>query len=334
VDGPDDLRLGPGGEFDLIRRLVGRPGPLPPGVTLGPGDDCAVLEGGLVVSVDLSLEGVHFRRSWISLEEAGYRATAGALSDLAAMAAEPLGVLLSMAVDPEEVEGAAVALQAGAVDACGREGVGILGGDLSRSPGPLVLDVVVLGRTAAPLLRRGCLPGDELWVTGWLGGSAAAVESWRRGVDPPSVFRDAFASPKPRIREARWLADRAPLHAGIDLSDGLAGDAGHLAAASGVALILEAEALPLSPELESRIGDRAGALRLALQGGEDYELCLAAAPGFLGPLAASFRDEFGIPLTRIGRAAEGAGVRMEGPPDRGDPGPAGGFSHFEGREKG
>jgi thiamine-monophosphate kinase len=302
-------------------------------VVLGPGDDCAVLDGGLVVSVDLSVEGVHFQRSWISLEEAGYRAAAAALSDLAAMAAEPLGVLLSMAVGPEEVEEATVALQAGAAEACRREGVGILGGDLSRSPGPLVLDVVVLGRTPSPLLRRGSLPGDEVWVTGWLGDSGAAVESWRRGNDPPPSLREAFARPIPRIREARWLVDRARLHAGIDLSDGLAGDAGHLAAASGVALILEAEALPFSPGLESHIGRWTDRLHFALRGGEDYELCVTAAPGSLGPLAASFEEEFGLPLTRVGRVVEGEGVRFEGVPEGRGQGP-GGFSHFEGREHG
>ena len=330
---PDGIRLGPGGEFDLIRRLSASLGAQSPGVFLGPGDDCAIVEGGLVVSVDLSAEGVHFQRSWISLEEAGYRATAAALSDLAAMAAEPLGVLLSMAVDPKEVEEATLALQAGAAEACRREGIGILGGDLSRSPGPLVLDVVVLGRTRTPLLRRGSLPGDEVWVTGWLGASGAAVECWRMGTDPAPALREAFARPKPRIREARWLADRARLHAGIDLSDGLAGDAGHLAAASGVALILEAEALPLSPALESHIGPWADRLRLALRGGEDYELCVTAAPGSLGPLAASFEEAFGLLLTRVGRVEEGSGVRFEGAPDEGGPGP-GGFSHFEGREHG
>lgn len=328
---PDGIRLGHGREFDLIRRLAGSLGDGSPGVLLGPGDDCAVLEGGLVVSVDLSVEGVHFERSWISLEEAGYRATAAALSDLAAMCAEPLGVLLSMAVDSGEVEAAAVALQAGAAEACGREDIGILGGDLSRSPGPVVLDVVALGRAQSPLLRQGSLPGDEVWVTGWLGASGAAVECWKAGTDPPPAFREAFTRPTPRIREARWLADRVHLHAGIDLSDGLAGDAGHLAAASGVALILEGEALPLSPAVVSSIGIRTDRLRLALTGGEDYELCVTAAPGSLGPLAASFEEVFGVPLTRIGRVAEGAGVRFEGVPGGGGLGPKG-FSHFDERQ--
>lgn len=323
--------LGPGPEFDLIRKLVGSPGPLQAGVRLGPGDDCAVLEGGLVVSVDLSVEDVHFRREWITLEEAGYRAAAGALSDLAAMAAEPLGILLSMALAPEEAEEAARALQAGAAAACAREGIQILGGDLSRSPGPAVLDVVALGRSVSPLLRSGGLPGDELWVTGWLGGSGAAVHLWTRGEEPSPLLREAFSEPHPRIREMRWLSERADLHAGIDLSDGLAGDAGHLAAASEMAVVLEAEALPLHPALIQAVADSGARLQFALRGGEDYEVCFSVSPGVLDHHVSSFREEFGIPISRIGRIQEGAGVKLLGADGTQTP-LDGGFSHFHGTE--
>jgi len=329
----EGIRLGPGREFDLIRGLVGVSGPLPHGVLVGPGDDCAVLDGGLVASVDLSVEGVHFRRSWISMEEAGYRAAAAALSDLAAMAAEPLGVLLSMALDPEEAEETAASIQSGAAEACQEAGTRILGGDLSRSPGPVVLDVVVLGGSDRPLLRSGSVPGDEVWVTGWLGGSRGAVESWDGGIAPPGRLREAFARPTPRIREARWLAEHAPLHAGIDLSDGLLGDAGHLAAASGVALIIDPERLPFFPELEVWSGGREECLRLALQGGEDYELCITAPPGALGSLVLSFEKEFGIPLSQVGGVAEGMGVQLRG--SGGMKGALhGGFSHFAERKNG
>jgi len=329
----EGILLGPGREFDLIRKLVGPAGGSAPGVAVGPGDDCAVLEDGLVVSVDLSVEDVHFRRSWISLEEAGYRAAGAALSDLAAMAADPLGLLVSMALGPEEVEEAARKLQAGVEEAGRAVGVPVLGGDLSRSPGPVVLDVIVLGRVDQPLLRRGSRPGDEVWVTGWLGGSGAAVDAWRRGQLPPEPIRARFARPTPRIREARWLAARAPLHAGIDLSDGLAGDAGHLAAASGMALIIDAERLPYLSELEAWLGDRGSCLHFALSGGEDYEVCVTAPPGVLGPLAGPFQAEFGIPLTRVGRVEEGSGVRVEGFPTERER-LAGGFSHFENVEEG
>jgi thiamine-monophosphate kinase len=323
--------FGSGSEFDLIRRLVGSPGSLNEGVLLGSGDDCAVLESGVVISSDLSVEDIHFRREWITLQEAGYRAAAGALSDLAAMAAEPLGILLSMALAPEEAEVAAQAFQAGAREACAREGIQILGGDLSRSPGPAVLDVVVLGRSEAPLLRSGSLPGDELWVTGWLGGSSAAVHQWTHGVDPSPTLREAFSRPHPRIREIRWLVERAEIHGCIDLSDGLAGDTGHLAAASGVAVALDAVSLPLHPGLVQEGFELPASLHFALRGGEDYEVCFSASPGTLDEHVPLFREEFGIPLSRVGQVQEGAGVLLLETDGARIP-LAGGFSHFHEEE--
>ena len=325
--------LGPGREFDLIRDLLASPEELPRGVRMGAGDDCAILEGGMVVSVDLSVEGVHFRRDWLSLQEAGYRATAGALSDLAAMAAEPLGVLLSMSLAPAEAGEVSRALQAGAREACRLEGVGILGGDLSRSPGPAFLDVTVLGRTEDPLLRKGSRVGDEVWVTGWLGGSGAALDLLARGEVPPSALRERLVRPRPRIREMMWLRERAHLTAGIDLSDGLAGDAGHLAAASGAGLILEAEALPLDPEMKPVLTDPARRLHFGLRGGEDYEMCMTAPQGALENLRDEFRRVFGIPLTRIGRVTEGSGVRLQDP-EGSLHRLQGGFDHFSHEEQG
>ena len=326
-------RLGKGSEFDLIRGFLRSGGTLPPEIVVGPGDDCAVLDDGLVVSVDISLEGIHFRQEWITLQEAGYRAAVAGLSDLAAMAAEPLGLLVSLAVGSKAPEEAARQLNAGVVEAAGDAGVQILGGDLSSSPGPAVVDIVALGRTERPLLRSGSRPGDDVWVTGWLGGSGAAVAAWMRGETPGPGLRSAFCRPTPRIREARWLAERVTLHSGIDLSDGLAGDAGHLAAASGVALILDLERLPFSPDLVSHRIEKEERLRFALQGGEDYELCLTAPEGVLRPLCSPFQQEFGIPLSRVGRVAAGEGVAVEDA--LGFEGfESGGFSHFRGGEKG
>lgn len=319
--------LGPGKEFELISGLLTSSDPLPPGVLMGPGDDCAVLEGGVVVSVDLSVEGIHFRRDWLSLEEAGYRATAGALSDLAAMAADPLGVLLSMGLAPEEAGEVARALQAGSREACRREGIQILGGDLSRSPGPVFLDVTVLGRTETPLMRKGSEAGDEVWVTGQVGGSAAALHLLARGEAPTGPLRERLVRPRPRIREMRWLRERTTLHAGIDLSDGLAGDTGHLAAASEVALILEAERIPLDPEMATLVTDGENRLHFGLRGGEDYEVCFTAPPGKVKGLVPDFRRAFGIHLTRIGRVEKGAGTHLQDPRG-GVHALHGGFDHF------
>lgn len=320
--------LGPGPEFDLIRELVATGMTLPEGVLQGPGDDCALLEGGLVVSVDLSVEDVHFRREWIDLQDAGYRAASGALSDLAAMAAEPIGVFLSLALPPETAGRDAPALQKGAREACSREGTAILGGDLSASPGPVALDVVVLGRTDTPLLRSGGSAGEELWVTGWLGGSSAAVHLWEEGKEPDQALREAYARPRPRIRELRWLARRVELGAGIDISDGLAGDAGHLAAASGLEVSLEVDAIPVHPSVVEEVPDPALRLHFALRGGEDYEVVFSAPEGTVERHVLSFRERFGIPLTRVGRMGEGRGVMILDSHGTPIP-PGGGFSHFQ-----
>jgi len=319
--------MGEGREFDFIRRLIGDPGVFGPAVLLGPGDDAAVLDPGrLVVSTDLSVEDVHFRRSWISLEEVGFRAVMAAASDLAAMAATPVGVLLSLAVERSEAEHVLAELGKGIRDALEHLGTGLLGGDLAASPGPLVVDVVVLGQEAEPVTRRGAVAGDEIWVTGVLGGSAGAVRAWSAGREPDRELRRAFARPAARIREARWLAENGELHAMIDVSDGLAGDAGHLAAASAVRVEIDAARVPVHPGLD--VADRG----LALFGGEDYELCLASPPGGMSALAEAFRERFETPLTRVGRVLEGEGVHIRGLKSSAAQGRSGGFDHFTPRQ--
>jgi thiamine-monophosphate kinase len=320
------VALGPGHEFDVIRRFLADLGEPPDSVEVGPGDDATVLEGGWVVSTDLSVENVHFRRAWITDREAGGRATAAALSDLAAMAARPVGVLVSMAVQPlDDVD--ADAVLAGVREAAGAVGASVLGGDVSASPGPLVLDVVVLGRTDAPVLRTGAVPGDEVWVTGVLGASAAAVLLWVRGDEPPMTLRQAFACPVPRVEAARGLAEAGALHALVDLSDGLAGDAGHLAAAGGVRIVLEEQRIPVAEAARAALGDEA-ALETALRGGEDYELCFVAPPGLVDASALGAR--LGLPLTRVGRVEEGEGVWLQGADGSVRPAGRGGFDHFGG----
>lgn len=323
------ISLGPGGEFDRIRRFLADAAPLPPGVLVGPGDDAAVLAPDLVLSTDLAIEGVHFRLDWIEPHEAGGRAVAAALSDLAAMAADLVGVAVSIAVPPGS--GAAEGIMEGARAAVEARGGALLGGDLARSPGPLLLDVVAVGRTAAPLLRSGARPGDELWVTGILGGAAAAVVLWQRGERPAAPLRAAHARPEPRLGPARWLVEEVGARAGLDLSDGIAGDAAHLAAASGVAVRLEAGALPVHPAIASSEGSRdLDALSLALHGGDDFELLVAVPPGGISPARVEeFTRRFDLLLSRVGTAVEGSGVLLV-PPGGGEPRPLtrGGYDHF------
>ncbi len=266
------------------------------------GDDCAIVTLGserLAVSTDIVLEGTHFRPGWMSPAEIGWRAAAAALSDLAAIAAEPLGLLVSLGVSPEWPEEHVADVMEGIGEAGRAVGAMVWGGDLVRSE-QLVVDVVVVGRADAPVLRSGAQAGDGLWVTGSLGAPAAALRAWLGGHEPDASARQRFAHPHPRIAEAKWLRDQGA-RAMIDISDGLVGDAGHLAAASAVAVAIDSERVPLHAAADSPDS--------ALVSGEEYEL-LVALPEGADPDPTVFQDTFGIPLTRIGRVAAGAGVEV------------------------
>jgi len=186
------------------------------------------------------------------------------------------------------------------------------------------------------VLRTGALAGDALWVTGALGGAAAAVTAWRKGEAPPPAAREAFACPRARTGEALWLHERGVLHAMLDLSDGLAGDAAHLAAASGVGIVLDLERVPVAAAALDVVGSSEAALDLALSGGEDYELCFAAAPGVIEALAAEFQDRFGVALTRVGEVTAPAGAALSARAADGSVRPLGrtGYRHFEEGEAG
>lgn len=322
-------QLGPGREFDLIRSFFsGEELPLPAEVVVGPGDDCAVVTGGsIALSSDLMLEGVHFRREWLSAYEIGYRAAMVSLSDLAAMAARPIGILVSLGITPAD-EALSAEIMQGARDAAARGGAAVLGGDLSRSLGPIVLDVCAVGEAAEPILRSGAIPGNELWVTGELGGAAAAVRALLRGAEVDPIGCTHFRRPVARTAEAIWLAERGLIRAMLDISDGLAGDAAHLARASGVAIVLEPDAIPLHPAVRHSAADEADAFELALSGGEDYELCLAVPAGALAPYLSEFEKEFGIALTRVGIVEAGSGVLLRGAGGGREPLAFGGYQHF------
>lgn len=269
----------------------------------GVGDDAAVLDvpagSRLVVSTDTTVEDVHFRRPWLSAEELGWRAAQAALSDLAAMAATPLGVLLALTV-PASWRGELAALAEGIARATRSVRAPIVGGDVTDGD-RLALGVTVLGHATHPLGRAGAKPGDLLYVTGALGGPGAAVAAWERGATPSPEHRARFVSPEARIAAGLWLAAQGA-RAAIDLSDGLAGDIAHLAAASGVTCVLDLNAVPCVSGVSANE---------ALASGEEYEL-LVAAPALDLPAFAAAHP--GLALTAVGRveAAHGAGaVRAE-----------------------
>ena len=327
-------------EFDLIRDLLAKANQaVGVGVEaeadvhergrvwLGAGDDAAVLEAGrFVMSTDLTVEDVHFRRNWVTFAEAGARAVTAAASDLAAMAAVPVAVLISLAVATREAQAVLSELGDGIKVALMELGAPLVGGDLSASPGPVIIDVTVVGAAEEPVTRGGGQAGDELWVTGVLGGSAGAVRAWREGAEPNPGLRASFVRPTARIEEALWLADQVQVRAMIDLSDGLAGDARHLAAASDVRIVLDPRLVPIHPDLGAE-----DARLLAMSGGEDYELCFVSPPDVTGRRADEFQERFGIGLTLVGQVEEGTGVEIVGGAGDWD-GNTGGFNHFSSRE--
>ena len=304
--------LGPGPEFDAIRALLRGYGARARAI----GDDAALLsvpEGEqLVVSTDASFEDVHFRRGWMTPADVGYRAAAAALSDLAAMAARPLGVVIALGVS-DEWRADLQALAEGIGSALADADTTVVGGNVSRAR-ELSITVTVFGSTRRPLRRAGGQPGDLLWVTGRLGAPAAAIRRLERGEPLDGELRARFLRPRPRIAEALWLAEQGA-HAVIDISDGLMADARHLAAASGVGVEIELERIPLWPG--STPADAAAS-------GEEYELAVCA-PATLDP--AAFERLFALPITPVGHLTAGApavnstlgGERVA---------PAGGHDHF------
>lgn len=315
--------LGPGPEFDRIRNIAreleGRSADL--------GDDAAVIpdgDGALVISTDASVEGVHFRTEWLTLEEIGWRAAAAALSDLAAMGARPAGVLAALAVPGSAAADDPALVMRGVGAAADSTGARVLGGDLASAM-HWVVTVTVIGRAAKPVPRGGARPGDALWVTGALGGSRAALMAWTRGETPAADARAAFARPIPRIDAGRWLAEHGA-HAMLDLSDGLAADVHHLAAASGVRLDIDLSRIPVAgaavaPSLAASVEPSI----FAAQGGEDYELLVALPDGFGEREIRAFEAATGLALTSVGSVHRGSGVRFL---LRGERVALEGFDHF------
>jgi thiamine-monophosphate kinase len=316
------------GEFGLIARFTGGLA-VPDSVVVGAGDDCAVLRVGerlLLVSCDASIEGVHFDRSFASPEDIGWKAAASALSDIAAMGGHARFVLVTLACPAETPVETLDALYRGLTSAVAEAEAAIVGGDTTQSPAGIVLDVTVMGEAEGGryLLRRGAKPGDLVAVTGTPGKSAAGLVALQSQIHAPSLAR-AHLHPIPRLREGRWLAERAEVHAMIDLSDGLLQDVGHIAEASACGVDIDPALLPAIEgveELETAL--RLAPETFALAGGEDYELAITFEAGAEENLLTAFRKEYNLPLTVVGRVTDAwQGVRIAG-----ETSGVGGYDHF------
>jgi thiamine-monophosphate kinase len=304
-------RLGDRGEralLEAIRRLV----PPGPGVRLGVGDDAAVLapiRSPLLVTTDAMVEGVHFRSRWLSPRDLGRRAFEVSASDVAAMGGRVVAAVLALAAPPTLPVASLRAIVAGARDAARAAGGALVGGNLA-SARALSVTVTVLGAAPhkRPITRAGARVGDRLFVTGALGGAAFGLRSLlaARSIAPAAAV-GRWRRPRARLRAGAALARHGVAAAMIDLSDGLLIDTDRLCAASGVAARIDADCLPLAPALRGVA--RPLARRLALTGGEDYELLFAVHPRRVRDLRAA-RAALGCPVTAIGEIVSGRGVTV------------------------
>jgi thiamine-monophosphate kinase len=303
------------GRIAMLARVLGAGAA---GLRVGIGDDAAVLEAGgdgqIVWTIDEQVEGVHFRRDLVSDRDIGWRSCMAAASDVAAMGAEPWCALCALVL-PDVVDDRMLELLAsGQREAAEAVGAPVVGGNLSRGPA-LSISTTFLGRCERAVERRGAVAGDGIWLAGSVGLASAGLLALKSGAKAPAIDAAVAAWRRPRalVTEGRSMARLA--HAAIDVSDGLARDAGHVAEASGVCLVLEEEPLLAQRDLvaaASALGT--DPLELALHGGEDYAI-VAASPG---PIA-GFR--------RIGEVRQGRGLLLRTPSGERPIEPLG-FDHF------
>lgn len=321
-------RLRDVGEFGLIARIA-KLAKSAPHVIEGIGDDCAVLRldrRTLLVSCDLSMEGVHFLTG-TPPEAIGWKSAASSLSDIAAMGGAPAFVLVSLACPPDCEIAFIERVYDGLLDVLSQCGAALIGGDTSKSPAGLLLDVTAIGEAVGErcLTRRGAQPGDCLVTTGWLGLSAAGFHAITHGHDAPALVH-AHYQPVPRISEGQWLASRPEVHAMIDISDGLAQDAGHLVEAGRLGVNIQKRFVPIHPDLAAYAECyQCDPFAFALAGGEDYELAFAIDGPACEETIAAFRREFRTPIAVVGRFNDAwHGVRADG-----EPLARSGFEHFK-----
>lgn len=325
------------GEFGFIRRISGPALIRPAGVVAGIGDDAAVFQARpgklLLLTTDLLVEGIHFRRE-MPPQALGFKSLMASLSDIAAMGGQPREAFLSLAIPPDLTVEYLDEFYRGLYDAAAEHQVNVLGGDTTSSRRDFFVNVALTGEVSPDqvIYRHGARPGDVILVNGTLGDSAGGLEILLHGwpVDSPeaAALWERHIRPRAGVREGQWLAASGAVTAMIDTSDGLSSDLGHLCEESRVGARVEAAAVPLSEELQAFCArHQRPPLPLALHGGEDYRLLLTAAADRAEELAEGYQRTFGRPLYRLGEIRPGSGMELVWP-DRVEPLRPGGYEHF------
>lgn len=313
-------------EFDLIGRYFAALGPERPDVALGVGDDCALLEipagQALAVSIDTLSAGVHFF-SDCDPEHIGHKSLAVGLSDLAAMGAEPAWATLALTL-PAADEDWIRAFATGFERLASAHGMRLVGGDTTRGPLSVAVQVHGLVPTGAAIRRSGARPGDAVFVSGTLGDAGLALRRMLAGESVAPELRRRLECPEPRVELGQRL--RGVASAMIDLSDGLAGDLGHILRASAVGAVLELHRLPLAPQVADVVA-ATDDWSLPLASGDDYELCFCVPPAHI-PNVERLAEALGLPLTRVGWIRASAGLDLRRPDGGRLTRPARGYDHF------
>ena len=328
-----------GGEFGFIDRIretyAGAKGD---DLALPIGDDAAVMDipagRQVVVTTDMLIEDIHFRRDWSDAYSIGWKAAAVNLSDLAAMGADATFAFIGLALSPQDTVESLDRLYDGLSDCLNRYGARLAGGDTNATPDRLVVSITQMGTVPAgqALTRSGAKVGDILLVTGTLGQSAGglALLSHYGPAKAEKVGKElvhCHRRPQPRIVAARAARETGKVHAAMDISDGLVGDVQKLCTASGVGARIDAGALPLSPELLASAANLGtSAVDLALGGGEDFELLLAVAPAHVKAVCAAVAAS-GTTLTPVGEIVR-TGLRIVASDGSDLPTEGRGWDHF------
>ncbi len=325
------------GEHALLAKLLARLPRPSPTVLVGPGDDAAVVAAGrnerLVVTTDAVVEGVHFSRAYSTLADIGHRALAVNLSDLAAMGASPRWALLSLVLPDSTREADVEELVDGVAALALRYGVSVIGGNITRTGGPLVVDVTAGGevRPRKWLTRSRAKPGDAIYVSGAVGGAAAGLEMLQGGERRGAECVARHLRPEPRVKLGIAIGRAKAARAAMDLSDGLADALEQVATASGVGVRVDGALVPIEPGArEWWVARGVDPLMAAVAGGDDYELLLAVPRKGHGALRSARRHVADPALTQIGEFTKDPRERVLLHAGKEDALPKG-FEHFANR---